>query len=197
MNNGGEDMSEILINEETVFDMVYKMIKTKANSNAFIQGICGITGFPSTLAIDGIVILTHYEPLLNDIRALYGRTPITIKDSAPIFNSMFKEIMVDLAVDKIMGNVPIAGVYFNAISAKNLTWRLGMLVVIASRRGNDFNKNILFDLIKLIRYITPQTNIFKFIKPDYEMFKKIVVSVSDNEPETFESKIRMALSAFE
>lgn len=190
-------MAERIIKEQAVFDMVYKMISSKANSNAFIQGISGIAGFPSTLAVDGMVILTHYEPMINDIRALYGRCPITIKHFAPVFKSMFKEILVDVAVDKIMGNVPVAGIYFNAISAKILTWRLGMLFTIISSRGEEFNKTNLSNIIKLIRFITPQTDMFKFTKPDYEMFKKIAFSVSGDEEDIFENKIQTALKAFE
>ena len=190
-------MSEILVKKEAVFDIVYKMIKTKANSNAFIQAVSGVVGFPSTLAVDGLVILTHYEPMINDIRRIYGRTPVSVKEFLPVFRSMLKEILLDFAVDKVLGHIPIAGVYFNAISAKALTWRLGMLVAVVSSKGEEFTKENLGNLVRLIRYITPQTDVFKFTTPDYEMFRKIVLSVADNEAEVFENKIQTALRAFE
>lgn len=184
-------------NREGVFDVVYKMINSKANSNAFIQGISGIAGFPATIAVDAAVLFTHYEPLINDIRKLYGRSLLCGKDISPVLSGMFKEILMDIAVDKVLGHVPVAGIYFNAISAKALTWRLGMLVTIISSRGEEFNKTNLSNIIKLIRYITPQTDMFKFTKPDYDMFKKIVFSVSDNEEDIFDNKIQTALKAFE
>lgn len=183
--------------DEAIFDVIYRMINGKANSNAFIQGVTGITGFPSTLVVDGIVILTHYEPLINDIRKLYGRSEVSAKDLTPIMGSLIKEILVDVAVDKVMGHVPVAGIYFNAVSAKALTWRLGMLATIISARGEDFTKTNLSNIIKLIRYITPQSDMFKFRKPDYEMFKKITFSVTDNDVTTFDDKVLNALKAFE
>ena len=190
-------MSEALSKDEGVFDVVYKMINSKANSNAFIQGISGIAGFPATIAVDAAVLFTHYEPLINDIRKLYGRSILCGKDISPVLSGMFKEILMDIAVDKVLGHVPVAGIYFNAISAKALTWRLGMLVAIISSRGEEFNKTNLSNIIKLIRYITPQTDMFKFTKPNYDMFKKIAFSVSDNEEDMFENKIQTALKAFE
>lgn len=189
--------NEITDNREGVFDVVYKMINSKANSNAFIQGISGIAGFPATIAVDAAVLFTHYEPMINDIRKLYGRSVLCGKDISPVLSGLFKEILVDIAVDKVLGHVPVAGIYFNAISAKALTWRLGMLVTIISSRGEEFNKTNLSNIIKLIRYITPQTDMFKFTKPDYDMFKKIVFSVSDNEEDIFDNKIQTALKAFE
>ncbi len=183
--------------DDAVFDVTYKLINNKAKSNAFIQGISGIAGFPSTLAVDCVVLLTHYEPMINEIRMLYGRHKITASDIPAVFGSLIKEILIDLAVDKFIGNIPVAGIYFNAISAKALTWRLGMLTAVVSSRGEDFKKANLSEVIKLIRNVTPQTNILKFTKPDYETFKKIVISVSDNEAAVFNNKIQIALKAFE
>lgn len=190
-------MSDIVIKEEKIFDMVYKLINSKANSNSFIQGVSGVFGFPATLVVDCAVLQTHYEPMINGIRDLYGRSRITAADASLVFGSLIKEILVDLAVDKFIGNIPVAGIYFNVLSAKALTWRLGMLTAVISSRGEDFTKSNLSDVIKLIRNVTPQTNILKFTKPDYNTFKKIVLSVSDNEVAVFDYKIQTALKAFE
>lgn len=187
---------QISVNEQAVFDIVYKTIKGKANSNAFLQGVTGIAGFPSTLVVDGIVILTHYEPLINDIRKLYGRHEISVKELSPMMGSLIKEILLDVALDKVLGHVPVAGAYFNAVSAKALTWRLGMLIAIISSRGEEFTKENILNVIKLIRYITPLNELLKFKKPDYEVFKRIATSVSDNEMSEFDNKIQSALKAF-
>lgn len=185
------------IRDNAIFDMTYKLIKSKANSNAFIQGVTGITGFPSTLVVDGIAIFTHYEPLINDIRKLYGRGEFSAKDLSPLIGSLVKELLFDVVADKILGNVPIAGAYFNAVSAKALTWRLGMLVTIISSRGETFNKETISSVIKLIRYITPLNELLKFKKPDRDVFKRIVTSVSGNEMSEFDNKVLTALKAFE
>lgn len=196
--NGGITMNTTNnTKEEATFNVIYRMINSKANSNAFIQGVTGIAGFPSTLVIDGIVIFTHYEPLINDIRKLYGRSEITSKDLSPMMGNLVKELLFDIVVDKVMGHVPVAGAYFNAISAKALTWRLGMLVTVLSSRGEEFNKDNISSIIKLIRYVTPLNDLLKLKKPDYEVFKKIAISVSGNAMSEFDNKVQTALRAFE
>lgn len=190
-------MAEILLKEEKVFDMVYKAVNAKANSNAFIQGISGIAGFPATLAVDGLVILTHYEPLINNIRDLYGRSRVSSDNLFPVVGSMLKEIIIDIAVDKVMGNIPVAGIYFNAVAAKALTWRLGMITAIISARGDELSYTNLSEIVKLVRLLTPQSDMFRFTKPDYETFKKITLSVSGDDVPTFNEKVQSALKAFE
>jgi len=183
--------------DEGTFSVVYKLINSKANSNAFIQGVSGIAGFPATVAVDGIVIFTHYEPMINDIRKVYGRREISAKDLAPMMGSFIKEILADVAVDKFLGHIPVAGAYFNAVAAKALTWRLGMLVTIISSRGEEFNKENISSVIKLIRYVTPLNELLKLKKPDYDVFKRIATSVSGNEISEFDNKVQTALKAFE
>lgn len=190
-------MNNLNISEETVFDTAYKTIKSKANSNAFIQGVTGIAGFPSTLVVDGIVIFTHYEPLINDIRKLYGRSEISAKDLSPVMGGIVKELLLDVVVDKVLGSIPVAGAYFNAVSAKALTWRMGMFVTIISSRGEEFNKENISSVIKLIRYVTPLNELLKLKKPDYDVFKRIATSVSGNEMSEFDNKVQTALKAFE
>ena len=174
--------------DEAIFKVIYRMINGKANSNAFIQGVTGITGFPSTLVVDGIVILTHYEPLINDIRKLYGREEISVKDMSPMMGSIIKEILLDIVTDKFLGHVPVVGAYFNAVSAKALTWRLGMLITIISSRGEDLTKDNISSVIKLVRYITPLNKLLKLKKPDYEVFKKVVISADSAEDGETENK---------
>lgn len=180
-----------------ITDIVYKTIKGKANSNAFLQGVTGITGFPSNLVVDGIAIFTHYKPLINDIRKLYGRSEISAKELSPMMGSLVKELLFDVVADKVLGSVPVAGVYFNAVSAKALTWRLGMLVTIISSRGEEFNKENISSVIKLIRYVTPINELLKLKKPDYDVFRRIATSVSDIEMSEFDNKVQTALKAFE
>ncbi|MBR6619569.1 MAG: hypothetical protein IKK85_04440 [Clostridia bacterium] len=190
-------MAKICLDEEKVFDMVYKAVGRKATSNTFIQSISGIVGCPATLFVDGLVIFTHYEPMINDIRDLYGRTRISSKDFSSVASCLFKEILVDIAIDKVMGQIPVAGIYFNAISAQALTWRLGMVTTILSARGDTLNNESVSDVVRLVRCLTQQTDMFKFTKPDYETFKKIVLSVDSNDHFTFNSKVKTALKAFE
>lgn len=156
-----------------------------------------MVGFPSTLVVDGVVIFTNYEPMINDIRKLYGRSEISAKELSPMMGSIVKEILLDFAVDKVLGHVPVAGAYFNAVSAKALIWRLGMLTAVISSRGEEFTKANISNTIKLIRYITSINEVLKFKKPDYEVFRRIVLTVSSDEESEFDRKIQTALKAFE
>lgn len=189
-------MVDRVVNEDFIFDKVYRMINENATSNALLQGVSGMIGFPVNLAVDAVVVFKLYKPMINDIRQLYGRTVLTENDLIPVLSGLVKEILTDLVVDKVLGSVPVAGAYFNAISAKALTWRLGMLVAILSSRGEEFTKQNLMNVSRLVRNLNPQADMLKFAKPDYESFKKVVVSVSDNEMNVFESKIQAALSVF-
>lgn len=186
-----------MISQEQLYDMSYTLINKKANSNSFIQGVSGIAGFPTTIAVDGIVIFSHYGPMINEIRALYGYAPLIGNAFSPVMKSISKEILFDITVDKFLGQVPVAGIYFNAVCAKALTWRLGMLFTITSSRGEEINRESLSKVIKLIRNLTPQSDIFKFAKPDYDMFKKLVLSVCDDDFITYDKKIEQAMSAFD
>lgn len=157
------------------FEKTYNIIKSKANSNSFIQALSGMAGFPMTFAVDGMVIFTHYGPMLNEIRSVYGQKPLDKSASAPMLCSLSKEILVDVTVDKILGQIPIAGIYFNAICAKTLTWRLGILCALISSRGIEFSYANLKNEIGAVRSLTSQSDMLHFITPSYEDFRALIV----------------------
>lgn len=184
--------------KEIIYDVAYKMISKKANSNAIFQGISGLGGIAGRVVADAAVLLTHYEPLVNDIRKLYGRNSLSLKEISPVFNGLLKDLLKDIAVDKIVGKaVPVAGIYLNLLSARVLTWRIGLVALILSSRGEEFDRTNVSDVAKLVRFLTPQLNKLKFTKPDYETIKKVVCSVADNDVEVFEDKIQTALKVFD
>ena len=157
----------------------YEIINSKASSNIAIQGLSGILGFPFTLLADGAVIFTHYGTMPNEIR------------------SISSEHIFDVVADKVLGNVPLIGVYFNAICAKTMTWRLGILFTMLSARGEAIDDATVQDTTKLIRMVFPQTDAFKFQQPTYPTFEKLVTSVTGNSMEQFNRKISKALDAFD
>lgn len=175
----------------------YEIINAKASSNIAIQGISGLLGFPFTLLADGAVIFTHYGAMLNEIRSLYGRTPVSESVVTTIMKGMSNELIFDIVADKILGNVPLIGVYFNAICAKTMTWRLGILFTMLSARGEAIDEYTVQDTTKLIRMVFPQTDAFKFQQPAYPAFEKLVTSVTGNSMAQFNQKITKALEAFE
>ena len=175
----------------------YEIINSKASSNIAIQGLSGILGFPFTLLADGAVIFTHYGTMLNEIRSLYGRTPVSEAVVTTIVKGISSELIFDVVADKVLGNVPLIGVYFNAICAKTMTWRLGILFTMLSARGEAIDDNTVANTTKLIRQVFPQTDAFKFQQPTYPTFEKLVTSVTGNSMEQFNRKISKALGAFD
>ena len=175
----------------------YEIINSKASSNIAIQGLSGVLGFPFTLLADGAVIFTHYGTMLNEIRSLYGRTPVSESVVTTIVKGISSELIFDVVADKVLGNVPLIGVYFNAICAKTMTWRLGILFTMLSARGEPHDDATVQDTTKLIRMVFPQTDAFKFQQPTYPTFEKLVTSVTDNSMEQFNRKISKALDAFD
>lgn len=172
----------------------YDLINDYANSNVGLQGISGLVGFPLTIAVDGAVIFTHYAPMINKIRQLYELEPFSKEYLTDILKNISKDIVFDLLVDKVVGQVPIIGVYFNAISAKSFTWRLGILFSILSSSAEK-DMEYIKKTVELIRNIFPQKDVFKFTKPDYQSFKKIMMSI-DNDDVLFRDRIDEALKAF-
>ena len=85
----------------------YEIINQKASSNIAIQGLSGILGFPFTLLADGAVIFTHYGTMLNEIRSLYGRTPVSESVVTTIVKGISSELIFDVVADKVLGNVPL------------------------------------------------------------------------------------------
>lgn len=175
----------------------YEIINSKASSNIAIQGLSGVFGFPFTLLADGAVIFTHYGTMLNEIRSLFGRTPVSENVVGSIVKGISSELIFDVVADKVLGNVPLVGIYFNAICAKTMTWRLGILFTMLSARGEAIDDYTVQDTTKLIRLVFPQTDAFKFQQPTYPTFEKLVLSVTDNTMEQFNNKISKALDVFD
>ncbi len=148
----------------------YEIINSKASSNIAIQGLSGVLGFPFTLLADGAVVFTHYGTMLNEIRSLYGRTPVSESVVTAIVKGISSELIFDVVADKFLGNVPLVGIYFNAICAKTMTWRLGILFTMLSARGEAIDDNTLADTTRLIRNVFLQTDTFKFQQPTYPNF---------------------------
>lgn len=175
----------------------YEIINDKAGSNIVIQGLSGVLGFPFTLLADGAVIFTHYGTMLNEIRSLYGRSPVSENVVSSIIKGISNELIFDVVADKFLGNVPLVGIYFNAICAKTMTWRLGILFTMLSARGEAIDENAVAETTRLIRMVFPQTDAFKFQQPTYGNFEKLVISVSGDTMKEFEQKVTKALSIFE
>ncbi len=177
-------------------NICYHLIDNKANNNAFVQGISGFFGWPATLMVDTGSIPLIYANLWNEIRAVYNLESIKKEEAAKVIIHILPEILSDVVFDKMMGNIPVVGVYFNAICAKQMTWRLGVLFAMLSSRGNDVNHVNCKEAMILIRKLFPQNDMFKFATPSHEKFMQLINGVANCQVNAFNEKIDKALAIF-
>lgn len=174
----------------------YQIIDNKANSNAVLQGVSGFFGFIATTAVDVGAIPLIYATLWNEIRAVYGQPEIQTDDALKVIANILPEVLSDAIFDKVLGNVPIIGVYFNAICAKQMTWRLGTLFTLLASRGDDISSVKCKEAMMLIRHMFPQKDMFSFTTPDHDKFIQVVESVKDTSADRFNDKVDSALAIF-
>lgn len=178
-------------------DSCYKLIDNKASSNAFIQGMSGFFGVVATLAVDAASIPTIYGSMWNEIRAVYHQKPIATDEALEILASIMPEVVSDILFDKVLGNVPIIGIYFNAICAKQMTWRLGTLFTLLASRGEAVNEAACREAMIMIRHMFPQKDMFMFTTPNYDNFMRLVASVEGYSVEKFNEKVVAAITFLE
>ncbi|MDR1531372.1 MAG: hypothetical protein LBS62_04180 [Clostridiales bacterium] len=174
----------------------YNEIRSKADSNMLLQGVSGFFGSAVTLGVDVAVVGTHYVPLFNNIRRVYGRGPLDGGVIIPIVKNILNECLFDLVFDKVLGYVPVIGVYANVMCAKTMTWRLGVLFAMLASRGEEIASDIVRDCVFVIRHMFPQNNAYKLAQPDLETFTQMVTSVHNNSQDEFAERINRAKQAF-
>ncbi len=172
---------------------VYEAIERKTGSNEAMQGISGVLGFPFTLAADAAVIFTHYGPMVNEIRSIYGRELITKEKLVPVVKGASSEILADLFLDKFIGQIPVVGIASNIMCAKAMTWRIGLLFAILSARGEEITSESVRKTCILIRNLFPQWNTLTLRKPSVVIVEKLLTSFEDNEVADYEAKVEKIL----
>ena len=174
---------------------VYDIIEKKAGSNVAMQGLSGLMGFPFTAIADVTVFFTHYGPMLNEIRAAYGRSPISTEVFGPIIKGCKQELLTDMVLDKIVGNIPLIGLPANMICAKAMTWRLGILFGMLASRGEEIDQENVTKAVQLIRELFPQKNSLMFQKPSAVIVEKLLKAVDGDSVENFNQKMMNILDA--
>lgn len=175
----------------------YELIEEKSISNIFIQGAGGLLGTVMTLGAD-IYAFKIYSELWDEIRDLYGHEPFKAEEVSSIIPKLGEEIISDIALDKVLGYIPVIGIFTNAICAKTMTWRLGILFSLLSSRGSELpeDKEII-SAVCLIREIYPHKDMLTFSTPDRNSVLKILSGVENETVQSFEDKVNDALSAFD
>ena len=174
---------------------IYDIIEKKAGSNIAVQGISGLLGFPCTAVTDVAVFFTHYGPMLNEIRAVYGRPSVSADVFLPIFKGCKQELLADILLDKIVGNIPLFGLPANMICAKAMTWRLGILFGMLAARGEEIDQGNVETAVRLIRELFPQRESIVFKKPSAATVEKLLNTVEGDTVESFDAKLDRILDA--
>lgn len=174
---------------------VYDIIDNKAASNIAMQGLSGVLGFPFTLVADVTVFFSHYGPMLNEIREVYGLHPVQESALGAIIKGCKNEVLADLAIDKIIGQIPIIGIAANMVCAKAMTWRLGILFGMLSARGDEINTDNAKAAIRMIRQAFPQSNLATFTKPTVAVVEKLLKTVEGDSVESFNNRMIAILDA--
>lgn len=148
----------------------YRIIEQEAGSNASMQGLSGLLGFPFTALADIGAVFTYYEPMWKQIRHIYGRSETGTAAVLPIIKGCLSEIFSDLVLDKLIGQIPLVGIGTNILCAKAMTWRLGLLFTMLSARGDAIDEADAKACAGLIRRCFPQTDSLRFKAPPFPVF---------------------------
>lgn len=174
---------------------VYDIIEKKAGSNVTMQGLSSILGFPFTAIADVSVFFTHYGPMLNEVRLVYGRQPLDKNSLLPILKGCKSELLSDMILDKLIGNIPLIGLPANMICAKAMTWRLGILFGMLAARGESISEDNVAHAVTLIRTMFPQRDSLMFKKPSASVVEKLLNTVAGDSIESFDEKMGRILDA--
>jgi hypothetical protein len=110
---------------------------------------------------------------------------------------LLRDVFADIVLDKFLGNIPIVGVYFNAICARVMTWRLGALFGFMSCGGNQVSGDTVGPAMQLIKKLFPQDQMFKFQTPDRDCFVRFVCAASVTDEADPLKRIRDALDSLD
>lgn len=180
---------------DTKAKQVYDLIQSKASSNEFVQGVSGVLGFPFTLIADAGVIFTHYGSMLNTIRTIYDRSPVSTEVVKPIIEGCKSEILADILVDKLIGQIPVLGIAANIMCAKTMTWRLGILFGMLAARGEEISAESAKNAMIAIRSLFPQKSMITFATPSIGTVEKLLTKFEDCSNEDFNNKVDIILNS--
>lgn len=178
-------------------DTIYDLIDTNSKTNIVMQGASGLLGWPWTIAADVGVVFTHYGPMLNSIRAIYGRPEISVDTVAPIVQGCSRELISDLVLDKVVGQIPLIGFGANVICAKAMTWRLGILFAMLSSRGEEINVDNVKYATRLIREVFPQKSSLRFEKPSRNDVHILLQRIAGMSVKSFNETMNIMLKRLE
>lgn len=183
MPNQSSDTANNTTTDVNKFIEIYKYIEERANTNSLIQGVSGIVGFPWNLMADAGTIFTHYVPMVNAIRDCFGYKRFQKDIIQPLIMGIIEDLMFDILGDKVLGSIPILGIYFNYRGAKIMTWRIGILFAFVNAQGSTYNEYILKETAKLVRHNFPSEILLSSGQEKQRRFIHIITDIYKNHAE--------------
>ena len=129
----------------------------------------------------------------NEIRGIYGRGEVGKEQGKALLSGVGGVVLVDVVVDKVLGQVPILGMPLNYFCAKMMSWRLGALFTLFASRGDDVDADLARLAVELLTKLFPKED-FGFIKtPDKARFVDFVTKASRQSAQDLDARIRKAM----
>lgn len=158
----------------------YELIQKKADSDKTRQAVSNVLGAFNTLLGGVGRYFSEYVPMLNAIREIYGRNPLEEGVIVRVLNRCNSEIFADIRLDKLIGEIPVAGMATSIMCAKTMTWRLGTLFAMLAAKDSEVREADVIDAARKIRKEFPQRNMFSFQKPTPTAFDHLVNGETDS-----------------
>ena len=174
----------------------YDLIVGYAWKNMAAQVGASLVPIPGAgLAVDAAVLPIIYLPMWNEIRGIYGRGEVGSEQARALLSGVGGVVLVDVVVDKVLGQVPILGMPLNYFCAKIMTWRLGALFTLFASLGHNVDARLARLATELLTKLFPKED-FGFIKtPEREKFVDFVVRASGGDAEDLEKRMQKAMNA--
>lgn len=176
-------------------ELVYSLIQSKAGSDQFMKGLSAIAGFPFTLLTDAGTVFSLYTPMLEQIRAVYGRSSPPPGVARSLLEVDQCECLSDLAANIIFRQIPLIGMPVGVVYAKVMTWRLGILFAMLAAKGDDFTTENAKNALHVIHALFLRKGEAVFLTPSEDAVKKLLKEVQDCGTQDFDAKCVKILGA--
>ncbi|WP_419998689.1 hypothetical protein [Streptomyces boninensis] len=162
-------------------DEVYDLTQKVATAGMWAEGLSGVVGFGLPVLVDAGMIGV-YSDMWNDIRGVYGKGKITAHAAQEYIKRNIRFLIQDFVWDTVLGNVPVAGAFFNVVFAKATTWRLGIwfgaLAALGEEDEKVLNSDVSMATATIVRELFPELGSpFDFKTPDREIFTSLLVGL--------------------
>jgi uncharacterized protein (DUF697 family) len=172
----------------------YDLIVGYAWKNIAAQVGASLVPLPGAgLAVDAAVLPVIYLPMWNEIRGVYGRGEVGAEQGRALLGGVGGVVLVDVVVDKVLGQVPIIGMPLNYFCAKIMTWRLGALFTLFASLGDDVDARLARLATELLTKLFPKEDFGLIKTPARPKFVDFILKASSDGPDDLEDRFQKAM----